>query len=60
MCTESDYGPELVVFIPFKGEMRIKAICVIGGGDGECPARARLYKNVDTVDVNICEEKKPH
>ena len=59
MVTESDYGPELVVFIPFKGEMRLKAICVIGGGDGECPSNVKLYKNVDTVDIDIIEEKKP-
>ena len=32
--TESDYGPELIVYIPFSGEMRVKSICVIGDGDG--------------------------
>ena len=40
--------------------MRIKAICIIGGGDGCSPARVKLYKNVDVCDANICEEKKAH
>lgn len=57
--TESDYGPDLVVFLPFQGEMRIKSICVIGGFDGAAPSKMKLYKNENNVDANICEEKKP-
>ena len=57
--TESDYGPELVVFIPFKGEVRVKSICVCGAPDGMAPRKVKLYKNEETIDINILEEKKP-
>ena len=57
--TESDYGPELVVVIPFSGEMRVKSICVIGDGDGQAPSKMKLYKNEEAVDINLIEEKKP-
>ena len=57
--TESDYGPELVIYIPFKGEVRIKSICVAGAPDGMAPKKVKLYRNEDTIDINILEEKKP-
>ena len=58
LSTQSDYGPELVIVIPFDGEVSIKSICIIGAGGGNCPSRMRLYKNESTVDADICENKK--
>ena len=43
--TESDFGPELVINIPFKGEVRIKSFCIAGAPDGLAPKRVKLYKN---------------
>lgn len=57
--TESDYGVDMVVYIPFKGEMRIKSICVVGGFEGSSPSKLKLYKNENNVDISIIEEKKP-
>ena len=57
--TESDSGTDLVVVIPFRGEMRIKSICVIGGPDGSAPSKLKLYKNESNVDADIADEKKP-
>ena len=57
--TQSGYGKDLVVYIPFNGEIKVKAICVIGGEDGTAPAKMKLYKNVEAVDINILEDKKP-
>lgn len=57
--THSGYGKDLVVFVPFNGEIKVKAICVIGGEDGTAPARMKLYKNVEAVDISILEDKKP-
>jgi hypothetical protein len=57
--TESGYGKDLVVYIPFNGEIKIKAICVIGGEEGSAPAKMKIYKNVEAVDINILEDKKP-
>ena len=59
MSTQSDYGPELIISIPFDGECAIKSICIIGAGEGRCPTRMRLYKNETAVDADICENKKP-
>eukprot|EP00352_Strombidinopsis_acuminata_P001904 CAMPEP_0176395352 /NCGR_PEP_ID=MMETSP0126-20121128/43341_1 /TAXON_ID=141414 ORGANISM="Strombidinopsis acuminatum, Strain SPMC142" /NCGR_SAMPLE_ID=MMETSP0126 /ASSEMBLY_ACC=CAM_ASM_000229 /LENGTH=106 /DNA_ID=CAMNT_0017768181 /DNA_START=196 /DNA_END=516 /DNA_ORIENTATION=- len=56
--TQSGYGPDLVIYIPFAGEMRVKSICVIGGPDGKSPSKMKLYKNESTVDINIQEDKK--
>ena len=55
--TESDYGPELVVFIPFKGEVRVKSICVCGAPDGMAPRKVKLYKNEETMRLRISNNK---
>lgn len=57
--TESDYGKELVISIPFKGEMRIKAICIIGGDEGTCPSKVNLYRNEVNPDLSLLDDKKP-
>ena len=56
--TESDYGPEMVVMIPFAAEVKVKSVCVAGGVDGLAPSRMKVYKNEEAVDFNIIEEKK--
>ncbi|CDW90648.1 UNKNOWN [Stylonychia lemnae] len=56
---QSGYGKDLVIYIPFNGEIKVKAIIVIGGDEGTAPSKMKLYKNVSTVDINIMEEKKP-
>lgn len=32
---------------------------IIGGDEGTAPSKMKLYKNVEAVDINILEEKKP-
>ena len=55
----SAYGKDLVMFFPFNGEIKIKAICVIGGDESSAPSRMKLYKDVEAVDISILEDKKP-
>ena len=57
--TESDYGQELVINIPFKGEVRIKSFCICGAPDGLAPKRVKLYKNETNPDIDIVNDKKP-
>lgn len=57
--TVSGYGKDLVVYIPFNGEIKVKSVLIIGGDDGTAPSKCKLYKNVEAVDINILEEKKP-
>lgn len=56
---QSGYGKDLVVYIPFNGEIKVKAIIIIGGDEGTAPSNMKIYKNVEAVDINILEEKKP-
>lgn len=56
---QSGYGKDLVVFIPFDGEIKIKSIIIIGGDEGTAPSKMKLFRNVEVVDINILEEKKP-
>jgi len=56
---QSAYGKDLVVFIPFNGEIKIKAVIVIGGEEGSAPSKLKLYTNIEAVDINILEDKKP-
>ena len=56
---ESSYGTNLVMFIPFNGEVKIKSLIVIGGDEGQAPSRVKIWKNETTVDFNILEDKKP-
>ena len=59
LSTESDYATELVVMIPFAGEIKLKSICVAGGVDGRAPSKMKVYKNEECCDFNIIEDKKP-
>jgi hypothetical protein len=49
---ESDADPQLIVYIPFTEDVKLKSICVIGG-DGEThPSLMLAYKNRDDVDFD--------
>jgi hypothetical protein len=48
-----------VVYVPFQGEIKVKAIIIIGGEGGTAPSKVKLYKDVEAVDINILEDKKP-
>ena len=56
---KADYGTELVVKIPFNCEVKVKAICVAGGNDGEAPSKLKVYKNEENVDFEIIHDKRP-
>ncbi len=51
-------GSELVVKIQFNSEVKVKAICVAGGTDGNAPSKMKVYKNEENVDFSIIEDKK--
>ncbi len=55
----SGYGKDLVFYIPFNGEVKVKSILVIGGDEGSAPSKLKLYKNVEAVDISILEDMKP-
>ena len=56
---KSGYGKDMVLVVPFTGEIRLQSIELIGGTEGDSPNMLKVYKNEENVDINIQEEKKP-
>ena len=56
--TESnDDDVELMIYIPFKEQCRIKTMTMIGGEDGTAPSVIKLYVNNDNPGFELLEEK---
>ncbi|XP_006355323.1 PITH domain-containing protein 1 isoform X2 [Solanum tuberosum] len=50
---ESNEGdPELIVFIPFTADVKIKSIAIVGGADGTSPSKMRAFVNRDGIDFS--------
>ncbi|KAF7817401.1 PITH domain-containing protein 1 [Senna tora] len=50
---ESNEGdPELLVFIPFTSDVKIKSISIVGGADGTSPSKMRAFINRDGIDFS--------
>ncbi|CAK9148526.1 unnamed protein product [Ilex paraguariensis] len=50
---ESNEGdPELIVFIPFTSDVKLKSISVVGGADGTSPSKMRAFINRDGIDFS--------
>jgi len=55
---QTAYGPDMVISIPFSSEVKVKTIIVIGGEEGTAPSKMKVWKNRETVDIDILEEPK--
>ncbi|KAJ4797176.1 PITH domain protein (DUF1000) [Rhynchospora pubera] len=52
-CLESnDDDPELLVFIPFTSDVKIKSISVVGGAEGTSPSKMRAFINHEGIDFS--------
>ncbi|KAG2663466.1 hypothetical protein I3760_16G030700 [Carya illinoinensis] len=50
---ESNEGdPELLVFIPFTSDVKIKSISIVGGAGGTTPSKMRAFINRDGIDFS--------
>ena len=58
IMTESSCGPDLVLRIPFKGQVRVKSITVAGAEGGKAPRSVKIYKDETTLDIDIARDKK--
>ena len=56
--TETDWGKDMVINIPFGGEVKLQSVCVIGADNGRAPRRVKLWKNEVGVGIDIIEGKK--
>ncbi|XP_038884105.1 PITH domain-containing protein 1 isoform X1 [Benincasa hispida] len=48
----NDGDPELLVFIPFTSDVKIKSISIIGGPDGTSPSKMRAFINREGIDFS--------
>nr|ABK26072.1 unknown [Picea sitchensis] len=55
----NDGDPELIVFIPFTSDVKIKSISVVGGTGGTSPSRMRAFINRDSIDFSDAQEITP-
>lgn len=46
------FSQELLLFIPFTGNVKLKAIRLLGGADDQCPTKMRAYTNRDDLDFD--------
>ncbi|KAL6070721.1 PITH domain-containing protein [Balamuthia mandrillaris] len=56
---ESDADEQLIIHIPFTASIKLKAICVIGGNNGQSPSKMKAWINRDDIDFANAEEVKP-
>ncbi|XP_062202032.1 uncharacterized protein LOC133904559 [Phragmites australis] len=57
---ESNEGdPELLIFIPFTSDVKIKSISVVGGADGTSPSRMRAFINREGIDFSDTQNMQP-
>ncbi|CAI7745570.1 unnamed protein product [Closterium sp. NIES-53] len=48
--------PELILFIPFTTDVKIKSIAIIGGADGTSPAKLRAFTNREDIDFSVVND----
>ncbi|XP_047342170.1 PITH domain-containing protein 1 [Impatiens glandulifera] len=57
---ESNEGdPELIVFIPFTSDVKIKSISVVGGADETSPSKMRAFINREGIDFSDAQTMQP-
>ncbi|CAM8884706.1 unnamed protein product [Rhodiola kirilowii] len=57
---ESNEGdPELIVFIPFTSDVKLRSISVVGGADGTSPSKMRAFINRDGIDFSDAQSMQP-
>jgi len=55
----NDDDPELILFIPFTTDVKIKSISIIGGSDGTSPSKMRVFMNRDDIDFSAAADLLP-
>lgn len=57
VCSNED-DPELLFYIPFKSQVDIKSMTMIGGENGTAPLHIKLYTNQENPDFSLLEQNK--
>ncbi|XP_055960259.1 uncharacterized protein LOC126662573 isoform X2 [Mercurialis annua] len=48
----NDGDPELLLYIPFSPDVKIKSIAIVGGPDGTSPSKMRAFVNRESIDFS--------
>ncbi|KAI3917589.1 hypothetical protein MKW98_021351 [Papaver atlanticum] len=59
LLESNDGDPELIVFIPFTSDVKIKSISIIGGADGTSPSKMRAFINREGIDFSDAQGMQP-
>ncbi|MCL7047864.1 hypothetical protein MKW94_028389 [Papaver nudicaule] len=59
LLESNDGDPELIVFIPFTSDVKIKSISIVGGADGTSPAKMRAFINREGIDFSDAQGMQP-
>mmetsp|Transcript_41219 Transcript_41219/g.78733 ORF Transcript_41219/g.78733 Transcript_41219/m.78733 type:complete len:205 (-) Transcript_41219:304-918(-) len=54
-----DDDPELLLYIPFTSDVKIRSIMVVGGDDGTSPNQMRAFTNRDNLDFESVADLAP-
>ncbi|KAK9211205.1 hypothetical protein WN943_000579 [Citrus x changshan-huyou] len=52
----NDGDPELLVYIPFTTDVKIKSISIVGGADGTSPSKMRVFINREGIDFSDAQD----
>ncbi|EEF45809.1 expressed protein, putative [Ricinus communis] len=55
----NDGDPELLVYIPFSPDVKIKSISIVGGADGTSPSKMKAFINRDSIDFSDAQSMQP-
>ncbi|KAH9481518.1 PITH domain-containing protein [Psilocybe cubensis] len=56
---ESDADDQLIIRIPFTGSVRLKAMLLKAGPEGQTPAKIALFANQESLDFDDIPDKTP-
>ncbi|CAL9115172.1 unnamed protein product [Musa textilis] len=59
LLESNDGDPELLVFIPFTSDVKIKSISIVGGSGGTSPSKMRAFINRDGIDFSDAQNMQP-
>ncbi|CAN0907331.1 PITH domain-containing protein CG6153 [Linum grandiflorum] len=52
----NDGDPELLVYVPFTTDVKIKSISIVGGADGTSPSKMRVFINREGIDFSDAQD----
>jgi hypothetical protein len=56
MFVDSDADEQLLVYIPFTGDVKLKSITLITGEGEARPTKMKVFKNREEIDFDLAEE----